>query len=343
MNHEQWPSGGLHHAQDRDWVQLAREVLDIEIQGLKEVRSALGNEYVRALELLAACSGRVVVTGVGKSGLVGRKIAATFSSTGTPAYFLHPVEGAHGDLGLIREGDVILALSNSGETDELNAIIPTLDALGAKIVGLTGNVTSTLGKLSHVCLCTRVSREACTLGLAPTASTTAALAMGDALAVGLIEWKSFGRDDFRKYHPGGDLGRQLSQDISQLMQTTALPLVRETSSLKQALDSLDQGGLGTVIVVGGQQELLGILTDGDVRRLVCRSRFSVQEEVSRYMTATPKHALLGEKGGRVLDRMEKAAITVLPVVDDSRRVVGIVHLHDLLGKGRLTFNGTARS
>ncbi len=327
----------------RDWVQLAREVLDIEIQGLEEVKSALGPEYVRALETLTACTGRVVVTGVGKSGLVGRKIAATLSSTGTPAYFLHPVEGAHGDLGLIREGDVILALSNSGETDELNAIIPTLVALGAKIVGLTGNLNSTLASLSDVSLCTRVSREACTLGLAPTASTTAALAMGDALAVGLIEWKSFGRDDFRRYHPGGDLGRQLSQDISFLMQTTDLPLVRETATLQQALDRLDQGGLGTVIVVNGQDELKGILTDGDVRRLVCRSHFSLQDGVDRYMTAAPKHAFLGEKGGRVLDRMEKAAITVLPVVDEGLRIAGVVHLHDLLGKGRLTFNGTTRS
>jgi len=333
----------LHRGRSRDWVQLAREVLDIEIQGLEEVKSALGPEYVRALEILTACTGRVVVTGVGKSGLVGRKIAATLSSTGTPAYFLHPVEGAHGDLGLIRDGDVILALSNSGETDELNAIIPTLVALGAKIVGLTGNLNSTLASLSHVCLCTRVSREACTLGLAPTASTTAALAMGDALAVGLIEWKSFGRDDFRKYHPGGDLGRQLSQDISLLMQTTDLPLVRETATLQQALDCLDQGGLGTVIVINGQDELQGILTDGDVRRLVCRSQFSLQDGVDRYMTTAPKYAFLGEKGGRVLDRMEKAAITVLPVVDEGLRIAGVVHLHDLLGKGRLTFNGTARA
>jgi len=343
VKQEHTPPEELKKTTARNWVQLARSVLDIEIQGLEEVKSALGEDYVQALELLAGCSGRVVVTGVGKSGLVGRKIAATFSSTGTPAYFLHPVEGAHGDLGMIRQGDVVLALSNSGETDELNAIIPTLVALGAFIVGLTGNMNSTLASLSHVTLCTRVSREACTLGLAPTASTTAALAMGDALAVGLIEWKSFGRDDFRKYHPGGDLGRQLSQDISLLMQTTGLPLVQETVTLAQALETLDRGGLGTVIVVDGGNVLQGILTDGDVRRLVCRSQFSLQDGVAGYMTAAPKHAFLGEQGGRVLDRMETAAITVLPVVDEGLRVVGIVHLHDLLGKGRLTFNGTTRS
>jgi len=326
--------------QDRDWLELAREVLEVEIQGLKQVLDNLDSEYTRALKLLAECPGRVVVTGVGKSGLVGRKIAATLSSTGTPAYFLHPVEGAHGDLGMIREGDVVLAISNSGETDELNAIIPTLIALGAEVISLTGNLSSTMARQSHVSLSTWVPREACTLGLAPTASTTATLALGDALAVGLIEWKAFGRDDFKRYHPGGDLGRQLSLDIECIMHTSDVPTVTSGASLAEALSVLDRGGLGTVIVVDRTGRLLGIMTDGDVRRLICRGSYSMEEAVDGYMTRQPKYASLGQRGGTILDLMERAAIMVLPVVDEQGTLRGIVHLHDLLGKGRFRFNNS---
>jgi arabinose-5-phosphate isomerase len=323
----------------RDWLSLARQVLDIEIQGIQEVRENLGEEFVHALETLASCPGRVVVTGVGKSGLVGRKIAATLSSTGTPAYFLHPVEGIHGDLGLIREGDVVLALSNSGETDELNTILPTLESLGTKIISLTGNTHSTMAKLSHITISTHVPQEACTLGLAPTASTTAALAVGDALAVGLIEWKSFGKDDFRKNHPGGDLGRRLSLTIDALMHTEGLPIVQSGMSLQKAFDILDQGGMGTVIVLDSKTTLLGILTDGDVRRLVCHRQFSLQDPVDDYMTRNPRYVSLGQRCAQVLDAMEQSSITVMPVVDEEVRIKGVIHLHDLLGKGRLLFNG----
>ena len=319
------------------WIKLAREVLETEIQGIRQVRDDLGEEFVLALELLAGCSGRVVVSGVGKSGLVGRKIAATFSSTGTPSYFLHPVEGAHGDLGMIKAGDVVIGISNSGETDELNAILPTLISLGAKVIGLTGNLQSTLAGICHVCISTGVPKEACTLGLAPTASTTATLALGDALAVALIEWKSFGRDDFQRFHPGGDLGRQLRMIVSRIMHVQGLPVVRSGVTLEEALSVLDKGGLGTVVVVGDEDRLLGILTDGDVRRLVCRGTFSRQEPVDVYMTRNPRYAGIDEKGALVLERMEKAAIMVLPVVDKDRVLQGVVHLHDLLGKGRVRF------
>ncbi len=322
----------------QDWLALARQVLDIEIQGIQEVRESLGQEFVQALKALAACTGRVVVTGLGKSGLVGRKIAATLSSTGTPAYFLHPVEGIHGDLGMIREGDVVLALSNSGETDELNTILPTLQSLGSKIISLTGNTSSTMAGLSDITICTGVSREACTLGLAPTASTTATLAVGDALAVGLIEWHSFGKDDFRKYHPGGELGRRLSLTIDELMHTGNFPSVESGCSLKAALEVLDQGGLGTVVVLSRRQKLVGILTDGDVRRLVCHRQFSMQDQVDEYMTKRPRYVCLGQRCAKVLDEMEKSAITVMPVVDQGLYLKGLVHLHDLLGKGHLRFN-----
>ncbi|MCF8106456.1 MAG: KpsF/GutQ family sugar-phosphate isomerase [Desulfohalobiaceae bacterium] len=319
------------------WIDLAREVLETEIQGIRQVQADLGDEFVRALELLAGCSGRVVVSGVGKSGLVGRKIAATFSSTGTPSYFLHPVEGAHGDLGMIKAGDVVIGISNSGETDELNAILPTLISLGAKVIGLTGNPQSTLAGICHICISTGVPKEACPLGLAPTASTTATLAMGDALAVALIEWKSFGRDDFQRFHPGGDLGRQLRMIVSRLMHVQGLPVVRSGATLEQALTVLDQGGLGTVVIVSNEDRLLGILTDGDVRRLVCRGSFSRKEPVDVYMTRNPHYAGLDEKGALVLERMEKSAIMVLPVVNKDRVLQGVVHLHDLLGKGRVRF------
>ncbi|WP_051564652.1 KpsF/GutQ family sugar-phosphate isomerase [Desulfovermiculus halophilus] len=323
----------------RDWVSLAREVLNTEIQGLERVRDNLGPEFEQAVSLLAGCQGRVVVTGLGKSGLVGRKIAATLSSTGTPSSFLHPVEGAHGDLGMIRSGDVVVAISNSGETDELNAIIPALLSLGANIIGMTGNIRSRMSRMCHVTLCTEVPKEACTLGLAPTASTTATLALGDALAVALIEWKAFGRDDFRRFHPGGDLGRQLSMSVRALMHTEDVPTVYAADTLGRALEVLDQGGMGAVIVVDLEQRLQGILTDGDVRRMLCRTEYDLNKPIHTYMTPEPKYVTVDQKGGKVLDLMEKGAIMVLPVVDERRVLQGAVHMHDLLGKGRLSFNG----
>lgn len=326
-------------AGSRDWLDLARQVLNTEIQGLEHVRDNLGPEFEQALRILAGCQGRVVVTGLGKSGLVGRKIAATLSSTGTPATFLHPVEGAHGDLGMIRPGDVVLAISYSGETDELNAIIPALLRLGGQVIGLTASLGSNLGRLCHVVLCSRVPKEACTLGLAPTASTTATLALGDALAVALIEWKAFGREDFRRNHPGGDLGRRLSLDIGSLMHTQNIPAVDMETSLARALEVLDQGGLGSVVVLDQKRRLQGILTDGDVRRMLCRTAYDPHDSVTTYMTRNPKYVTLGQQGGQVLDMMEKGAIMVLPVVDENMHLCGVVHMHDLLGKGRLSFHG----
>jgi len=327
----------------RDWVFLARQVLETEIEGLYRVRDNLDAEFERALEMIALSAGRVFVAGIGKSGLVGRKIAATLSSTGTPASFLHPVEGAHGDLGMIRDGDVVIAISNSGETDELNAILPTMLSLGSRLVGMTANRESTMGNMCHAVLNTSVPREACTLNLAPTASTTATLALGDALAVGLIEWKAFGREDFQRYHPGGDLGRQLSLSVEQVMHSEDLPVVREGSSLQESLRHLDSGGLGTVVVVDSKGVLAGILTDGDVRRMICHKRYSLQDEVEAHMTVRPRFARVGEKTASLLEIMEQNAITVLPVVDGERYLKGIVHLHDLLGKGKIAFNGRTRS
>jgi arabinose-5-phosphate isomerase len=283
------------------WLELAREVLDIEIEGLAAVRGQLNGGFEEALALLAGCTGRVVVTGIGKSGLVARKIAATLSSTGTPAFFLHPVEGAHGDLGMIRTGDVVLALSNSGETDELNTLLPALKSLGALIVGLTSGAASTLARMSDAVVEGRVPREACPMGLAPTASTTAALAVGDALAVCLMRLKDFGSKDFKRVHPGGALGARLSQRIESLMHTENLPLAVESAPLSEALAALNA------------------------------------VPVSEVMTKNPRSVAASASAAQVLDLMEARQITVLPVLNENGSLAGLVHVHDLLGKGRVRF------
>ncbi|QGY40584.1 KpsF/GutQ family sugar-phosphate isomerase [Pseudodesulfovibrio cashew] len=330
----------MDSANGSDWLKLAREVLDTEIEGLEAVREQLGSGFVRAVEAMAGCTGRVVVTGVGKSGLVGRKIAATLSSTGTPSFFLHPVEGAHGDMGMLREEDVILALSNSGGTDEVNSLIPALKSLGATVICMTGNTASAMAKLSDIAIEVRVPREACVIGLAPTTSTTAQLAVGDALAVCLMEHKSFSKDDFRKFHPGGTLGQRLATSVDQLMHTADLPVVGDGATLKQALEVLNAGGLGLVAIVDGGNVLLGVFTDGDVRREVCCGPFDLSQPVVDVMTVSPKRAGVGESSARVLDVMEQNEITVLPVVREDGVLAGMVHLHDLLGKGSLRFSGS---
>lgn len=324
--------------QRTDWLAKAREVLDIEARGLNAVRDRLDDSFVRALELMASCAGRVVVTGLGKSGLVGRKIAATLSSTGTPAFFLHPVEGAHGDLGMIRGEDVIVAISNSGETDELNNILPSLKSLAGAVISLTGGAHSTMARLSDVVVDTSVPCEACPLGVAPTASTTAALAVGDALAVCLIDWKSFALDDFRRFHPGGALGQRLTKRVEELMRSSQLPVVPGGASLGQALEALNAGGLGCVCILDPQGRLLGLLTDGDVRRLVCSGRLAMDAPVDSVMTVAPLHAAPGQQAAEVLDLMESRAITVLPVVASDRTLAGMVHMHDVLGQGRVKFS-----
>jgi len=330
-------------APDKDCLELAREVLDIEIEGLKAVRSQLGGSFVQAVDAMAGCKGRVVVTGIGKSGLVGRKISATMASTGTPSFFLHPVEGAHGDMGMLRDEDVILAISNSGGTNELNAIIPTLKMLGVTVICITGNTASAMAEMSDITIEVNVPREACVIGLAPTTSTTAQLAVGDALAVCLMEKKSFSKDDFRKFHPGGTLGQRLATSIDQLMHSDELPVVLVGATLKETLEVLNAGGLGLVAIVDQSNVLQGVYTDGDVRREVCCGSFDLTLSVADMMTSSPKRAGVGDPSAQVLDVMEQNEITVLPVVDDNGVLVGMVHLHDLLGKGTLRFSSSGGS
>jgi arabinose-5-phosphate isomerase len=319
------------------YLELGREVLDIEIEGLTAVRGQLDGGFLEALKHLAACKGRVVVTGIGKSGLVGRKIAATLSSTGTAAFFLHPVEGAHGDLGMIRPGDVVLALSNSGETAELNALLPALKSLGAIIVCMTSGLTSSLARLSDTVIGVSVPREACPLNLAPTTSTTATLAVGDALAVCLMRIKDFGTKDFKRVHPAGALGARLSQPLSSLMHTENLPVAREDAPLTQALAALNAGGFGLAALTDPSGRLTGVLTDGDVRRMLCKSGFDPSRPVAEVMTKSPRNVSVTDSAAQVLDLMEARQITVLPVLNQDGSLAGLVHLHDLLGKGRVRF------
>ena len=321
-----------------DWINDAREVLDIEIEGLKAVRDRLGESFACALVLMMNCTGRIVVTGLGKSGLVGRKITATLSSTGTPSFFLHPVEGAHGDLGAICASDLILAISNSGETDELNAILPSLLTLGCKLIALTGNENSSLARLANVTINCAVPREACPHNLAPTASTTAVLGVGDALAVGLINRKGFTENDFFKVHPGGSLGQRLRLEASAVMHHENIPKANQHVCTKEALAILDKGKLGAVVLTDEWGALAGILTDGDVRRAVCNGCLDSALPVSQIMIKNPQTGKEGQSVAELLDIMEAGQITVLPIVNASNQIVGIVHLHDLLGKGSLSFS-----
>lgn len=321
----------------KDWIPSGREILDIEIEGLAAVRDALDGAFSRAVAVMAGCAGRIAVCGLGKSGLVGRKLAATFSSTGTAAFFLHPVEGAHGDLGALREEDIALCISYSGETLELNALIPAIKGMGCQIIALTGNPGSTLGQSADITLNCRVPREACAMNLAPTASTTATLALGDALAVCLSESKSFSESDFLKVHPGGALGQRLRMKAEELMHCVEIPTTGPETLIGKALEILDSGGFGAVIIVTGEGVLKGILTDGDVRRAARRGLLEFDRPVTGIMTADPKCGEVGQSSAELLDIMESKAITVLPVLDSARRLAGIIHLHDLLGKGGLKF------
>ncbi len=320
-----------------DWMTRGREVLDIEVEGLHSVRDRLGPSFTEAVEMLASCPGRVAITGIGKSGLVGRKMAATFSSTGTPAFFLHPVEGAHGDLGLIREGDVVIAISYSGNTEELNAILPALKSLGARVIAITGGADSALAHLAHVVIDAHIPREACPMNLAPTSSTTATLALGDALAVCLMDKKGFSARDFRRYHPGGSLGQRLRLFVADIMHMEDIPVVDAKEPFARALEVLDKGGLGAVVVTEDEGRLAGIITDGDVRRLVCRGGLTADKTAGDLMTRNPRRALPEHNAAEVMDMMEEKRITVLPVADEGGKLLGMVHLHDLLGKGQVKF------
>jgi arabinose-5-phosphate isomerase len=316
-------------------VKRASRVLSIEAEGIAGVREKIDEQFSRAVDILLQAPGKVILTGVGKSGLIGRKIAATFASTGTPAFFLHPVEGVHGDIGMVRKGDVVIALSNSGETDEIVRLLPAFKRLGLSLIALTGNADSTLGRYADVTLDAGVREEACPLGLAPTASTTAALALGDALAVVLFEEKGFSVDDFAMLHPGGELGHRLQKVEDIMHRGEEIPLVSQETPLKDALFTISSKRLGVTGVLNGSGVLVGVITDGDVRRAMARGVDLYTTKAGEIMTPGPKRLVSSELAASALRKMEEFSITSLFVFDgtDPGTLVGIVHIHDLLKAG----------
>jgi len=312
----------------------AKEVLTIEAQSISDLIGKLNLDFVRAVDLISNCKGRVIVTGIGKSGLIGRKISATLTSTGTQSLFLHPVEGVHGDLGIVTKDDIVLAISNSGETRELMPIIGSVKQTGAPIIAFTGILTSTLAKNSDIAIDVSVNKEACPFGLAPTSSSTAALAMGDALAIALIDKKKFKEKDFYKFHPGGSLGARLKAMVGDAMVVgEKIPRVFIKTPALLAVEEIDRKNVGFVLVTDRKNNLLGILTDGDVRRMVRKGTPLDHASIDDIMTRNPK--TIDEKASlaETVELMQKKEITSLAVVNGKNKLKGYVHLHDILGRG----------
>ena len=315
-------------------IARGRRVLATEAAAVAALVDRLGEDFARACELLLACEGRVVVTGMGKSGHVGNKIAATLASTGTPSFFLHPAEASHGDIGMITARDAVIALSNSGETEELLTILPLLKRLDVPLIALTGNEASTLGRYATVTLDVSVPEEACPLNLAPTASTTAALAMGDALAVAVLEARGFTEEDFARSHPGGSLGRRLLLHVEEVMRRgTELPEVGPDTPLSAGLLEMSRKGLGMTTIVDERRRVLGIFTDGDLRRALDRQLDVHATPMREVMTVGGKVARPRMLAAEAVHMMEEHRITALPVVDDDGVLVGALNVHDLLRAG----------
>ncbi len=311
-------------------LETARRVLRIEAQAIEGLLGRLDARFDKAVELLFQCKGRVVVTGIGKSGLIGRKVAATFSSTGTPSLFLHPAEAHHGDLGMLVREDVLLAISYGGETQEIIALLDTVKRLGIPLVTLTGNPRSTLAAASDVLLDISVKEEACSLNLTPTASTAASMAMGDALAIALLERRGFTPADFAALHPGGQLGKKLMRVENVMHSGDALPRVHVTAKMPDVIYEMSAKGLGMTTVVDDGNRLAGVFTDGDLRRLMQKRKGeSLELTVGECMTRTPVTIAPKELASAALNLMEQRKITSVAVVDSDRRVLGVVHVHDL--------------
>jgi len=319
----------------RDLTGRAGRVLSVEAEGILGLREKLDPNFTRAVELLLSAPGKVIVTGMGKSGLIGRKIAATLASTGTPAFFLHPAEGLHGDIGMVLEGDIVIALSNSGETQEVVRLLPIFKRLGLSLIALTGNPGSTLARHADAVIDVGVREEACPMGLAPTASTTAALAMGDAISVVLFEEKGFSAQDFAMLHPAGALGLKLLTVEDLMHKGDDIPLVYCDTPLKDALFTISAKRLGVTGVVNGSGVLVGVITDGDVRRAMASGVDLFGTRAEQVMTSNPKRLSSSELAASALRKMQKHSITSLFVFDakDPARMVGIVHIHDLLKAG----------
>ncbi len=317
-------------------IETAKKVLRIEADAILALLDRIDERFCRVADMILACKGRVVITGMGKSGLICQKIAATFTSTGTPALFLHPAEGMHGDLGMLMKGDVVIAVSNSGETEEILKILPLIKRMGLPLVAMSGNPKSTLARAGDIFLDISVREEACPLGLAPTASTTATLAMGDALAVALLVERGFKEEDFALYHPGGSLGKRLLLRVEDLMHSGEdIPMVPLGTPLKEALFEITNKKLGITGIADSQGTLVGVFTDGDLRRTIEKDFEVLNRPINEVMTHHPKRILRSNLAAKALQRMEEHAITSLFVFEkeDDSAPIGIVHLHDLLKAG----------
>lgn len=323
---------GVVEESDEAILEEARRVLRLEAQAVGALEERLGESFVAAVRTILHCPGRVIVSGVGKSGIIGRKIAATLTSTGTPATFLHPVEALHGDLGIVGSSDVAILLSKSGESDELRGLVEYFGRTGVQRIAITGRSDSMLGRHADVVLDSGVGEEACPHDLAPTTSTTAALALGDALAVALLRCRGFGRDDFARLHPGGTLGRRLLLRVREVMVADDVPLLRPDATMRECVVLLAEKR-GTVAIVEESQRLLGVVTSGDLTRLMEREDTFFSVPVSEVMTRSPKSAAPDQLAAEAVGVMERHGIMALPVVDEDGRVVGMVHLHDLMRAG----------
>lgn len=313
---------------------LAKEVLEIEAHSILKLKNGIGENFAKAIDILYSCKGRVIVTGMGKSGIIGKKIAATLSSTGTPSYFLHPAESTHGDSGIITRDDVIIAISNSGETKELLNLLPLIKRFGVQMIAMTGGMNSTLAKTSDVTLDISVEKEACPLNKAPTASTTATLAMGDALAVCLLEKRGFSEEDFLVYHPSGALGKGILYKVEELMiQGEKLPLASEDDLFTEVIELISEKRLGIAVLTDKNGIMTGILTDGDIRRTLIKYNNVQGLKAKEVMTINPKTVLPDDLAAKALNLMEKYSITALAITDENKKPVGILHIHDLLRAG----------
>ena len=317
-----------------DLIKIAQETFHIEANALNTAAARLDKNFLDAIDVILNTKGKLIITGVGKSGLVGAKMAATFASTGTSSFFLHPTEALHGDLGMISKGDTLLAISSSGESEELTKILPHIKRFEIPLIGLTSNPNSSLGKYADVFLDISVEKEACPLGVAPTTSTTLTMAFGDALAVALMKHRGFKEQDFASFHPGGSLGKKLFVKIKDLMKTTSLPIINTKSTLKEAVVAMSEGKIGTVLIVDENDKFLALLSDGDLRRALMHENFSLDHFAIDYASKNPKSYHNTELlASEALEIIENDRIQLLPLVSEEGKILGVLHIHDLINAG----------
>ena len=317
-----------------NYKEIAQETLNIEAQALLDSAKNINDSFDEAINIILSCKGKLIITGVGKSGLIGAKMAATFASTGTPSFFLHPTEALHGDLGMISKEDVVLAISYSGESEELSSILPHIKRFKTPLIGMTRDKNSTLGQHSDVIIDVIVQKEACPLDIAPTSSTTLTLALGDALAVCLMKARDFKKSDFASFHPGGALGKQLFIKVSNLMQSQNLPIISKDAKVKEAILAISEGRLGTVLIADEHNKLLALVSDGDIRRALLKDNFSLEQNVLEYATLNPMTCQDENMlASQALVLIEEKKIQLLVITDKNKKIKGVLHIHTLIEKG----------